>query len=114
MPSILIDQNVLGTHEEPESEKSVLNPSGRFKWSAPESASLMPSLQKDGKRLPPESSSAIPSGLRCSAPSSVASHVNTETPSVLRRPYDNQLQKASGERAIRQTKEPKSYQHSAG
>ncbi|KAL1479423.1 hypothetical protein MTO96_051850 [Rhipicephalus appendiculatus] len=113
MPSILIDQNVLGTHKEPVSERSVLNPSGRFKWSAPESASLMPSLQKDGKRLPPESSSAIPSGLRCSTASSVASHVNTETPSVLRRPYDNQLQKASGERVIRQTKEPKSYQHSA-
>ncbi|KAL1469411.1 hypothetical protein MTO96_025089 [Rhipicephalus appendiculatus] len=113
MPSILIDYNVLDTHKEPESEKSVLNPSGSLKSSTLDSASSTPSLHKEGKQLPPESSAAIPSGLRRSTASSVSSHVSTEAPSVLRRPYENQFQKASGERVIRQTKEPKPYQHGA-
>ncbi|KAL3218149.1 hypothetical protein MRX96_031712 [Rhipicephalus microplus] len=112
MSSILIDHNVFGSHEKHESEKSVLNSPGRFKWSTLDSAT-MPQLPKKKQRLPPRSSTTVPSDPRRSTASSVASPVSTEALNLFYRPNDNQFQKASEERVTRQTKEPNTFQHSA-
>ncbi|KAL3221516.1 hypothetical protein MRX96_050250 [Rhipicephalus microplus] len=110
MSSILIDHNVLDSHEKYESEKSVLNSSGRFKWSTLDSAT-MSQLPKEKQRLPPQSSTTVPSGPRSGAASSVANP--TKALNLFHRPNDNMFQKASGERVTRQTKEHNTFQHSA-
>ncbi|KAL3217685.1 hypothetical protein MRX96_050965 [Rhipicephalus microplus] len=112
MSSILIDRNVLSSHEKHESEKSVLTPTGRFKWSTLDSAT-MSQLPKEKQRLLPQSSTTVPSGPRRSAASSVASAISTEALNLFHQPNDNIIQKASGERVTRQIKEAKTFQHSA-
>ncbi|KAL3243809.1 hypothetical protein MRX96_047365 [Rhipicephalus microplus] len=112
MSSILIDHNVLGSHEKHESEKSVQNSPGRFKWSTLDSAT-MSQLPKEKQRLPPRSSTTVPSGPRRSAASAIATPISTEALNLFHRPNDNIFQKASGERVTRQTKQPNTFQHSA-